>query len=551
MIPANKQKTGRNDPCPCGSGKKFKQCCQRQAATPSPDQSLAYYNMGNAFLAQGRLDAAIEGFRGALKFRPDYAEAHNNLGAALLTQGHLAEAVECFQKALAFKPDYVKALSNQGNALQELGQLAEAIESHRQALLFQPDFAEAHTNLLFALGTHCSGTPAEYLEEAHHYGTSVTARAHPFTHWATSTGQPLRVGLVSGDLSAHPVGYFLESLLAHLNPSRIELIAYSTSPHQDDLTARIRPYFAAWHTISALNDEAAARKIHGDEIQVLVDLAGHTAHNRLPIFAWKPAPVQVSWLGYFASTGVPGIDYLIADPVSVPESHRAHFSETVWYLPDTRLCFTPPTPVGEQIPAPLPALRNGHVTFGCFQNLAKINDAVLALWGRIFQALPQARLRLQNRQMGSAPERALLLQRLEQAGIAADRISLHGAVDRPAYLAAHAEVDIILDTFPYPGGTTTCEALWMGVPTLTLAGDRLLARQGASMMACAGLPDWIAQNEEDYLARAQALASNLHQLAQLRSALRQQVLASPLFNSPRFALQLENALLGMWQQKKT
>lgn len=583
MSPNKNQKTGRNDPCPCGSGKKFKLCCQQRGSSPAPDQSLVWYKLGNSFLAQGQLEAAVNGYRQAIACHPDYAEAHNNLGAALqaqgqldkaiehfrkacalqagnpqahnnlgaalLTQGKPNEAVEAFQTALALKPDYVKALSNLGNARQELGLLPGAIESHRRALQLQPDFTEAHTNLLFALGTHCACTPAEYLEVARLYGAGLMARAKPFTHWATPVGQALRVGLVSGDLCAHPVGYFLENILAHLDPARIELVAYATNRHEDELTARIRPHFSAWHNIAALSDETAVRKIHADGIQVLIDLAGHTAHNRLPIFAWKPAPVQVSWLGYFASTGVPGMDYLLADPVSVPEAHRAHFSEKVWHLPDTRLCFTSPTKAEDFLPAPLPARRNGHVTFGCFQNLAKINDSVLSVWGRIFHALPQARLRVQNKQMGNTTERAHLQQRLQKAGIGADRVTMHGAVDRLTYLAAHAEVDIILDTFPYPGGTTTCEALWMGVPTLTLARDRLLSRQGASLLACVGLEDWIADNAEEYLTRALAHAANLDQLAQLRSDLRQKVLASPLFDAPRFARNLEEALLGMWRQK--
>ncbi|MBU0593641.1 MAG: tetratricopeptide repeat protein [Gammaproteobacteria bacterium] len=582
MLPTKKSKTGRNDPCPCGSGKKYKQCCQRPS--PPPDQALACYNMGNAFLAQGRLDAAVEGFRAAIAYRPEYAEAHNNLGAALQAKGQLDNAIECFRKAcklqagnpqahnnlgaalltqgklseainsfltaLALKPDYAKALSNLGNARQELGLLPEAIESHRRALQLQPDFTEAHTNLLFALGTHNACTVAEYLEEAHLYGTGLMTRAMPFTHWATPAGQALRVGLVSGDLCAHPVGYFLESILAHLDPARIELVAYATNRHEDELTIRIKPHFSAWHNIAASSHETAARKIHSDGIQVLVDLAGHTAHNCLPIFAWKPAPVQVSWLGYFASTGVPGMDYLLADPVSAPEAHLTHFSEKIWHLPDSRLCFTPPTKVDELVPAPLPARLNGHVTFGSFQNLAKINDNVLTVWGRIFHALPQARLRVQNKQMGNETERAHLQQRLQKAGIGADRVTMHGPLERQAYLAAHAEVDIILDTFPYPGGTTTCEALWMGVPTLTLAGDRLLARQGASLLGCTGLEDWIAGDEEDYIARALAHASNIGKLAQLRSALRRKVLDSPLFDAPRFALQLEDALHGMWQQGK-
>ena len=254
------------------------------------------------------------------------------------------------------------------------------------------------------------------------------------------------------------MGFFLESILAHLNPARVELVAYPTQLQEGALTARIKPRFSAWKPIAGLCDKTAARKIHEDGIHILIDLAGHTAHNRLPVFAWKPAPVQVSWLGYFASTGVPGMDYLLADPVSVPESHREHFTETVWYLPDTRLCFTAPAANENLVPTPLPATRNGYVTFGCFQRLSKLNDRVLALWGRIFQELPQSRLRLQNKEMNSPVVREQLQQRLASVGIGAEHVIIKGSVPRRDYLAAHAEVDIILDTFPYPGRTTTCEA---------------------------------------------------------------------------------------------
>jgi predicted O-linked N-acetylglucosamine transferase (SPINDLY family) len=256
--------------------------------------------------------------------------------------------------------------------------------------------------------------------------------------------------------------------------------------------------------------------------------------------------VQVTWLGYFATTGVAEIDYLLADPVSVPPEHQGHFTETVWYLPDTRLCFTPP----QDAPAvaPLPALANGCVTFGSFQNLAKLNDAVLALWARVLAALPDARLRLQNKQFADADIRRQVVQRLQGSGVPPERVSLHGPQPRAAYLAAHGEVDLILDTFPFPGGTTTCEALYMGVPTITLAGDRLIARQGASLLAAAGLNDWVAHSPAQFVEQAIARAGELPALARLRAGLRDQVLASPLFDAPRFARHFEIALRKMWAQ---
>ncbi len=521
----------------------------RKALALKPDYAEAHYNLGNALQIQEQPDAAAESYRKALALQPYHVGAYNNLGTVLLTQGKLDEALNCYRNVLMMQPDLAGAHSNLGNALRDQGKLDQAVASYRKALALQPDYAEAYDNLLLTLSYQC--LPEPYLAEARSYGSKVMDQARPYTRWLNEAtdGQRLRVGLVSGDLRNHPVGFFLESILAHLDPGRIELVAYSTVPQEDALSARIKPRFAAWNTIADLNDQAAASKIHQDGVQILIDLAGHTAHNRLPAFAWKPAPVQLSWLGYWASTGIPGMDYLLADPVSVPESHRAHFTETVWYLPDTRLCFTPPAASPALTVKPLPAVDNGYITFGSFQGLTKINDDVLAAWGRIFQALPGARLRLQNKQINCPATTERLRQRLAGVGITPERVTMASNVAREEYLAAHAEVDIILDTFPYAGGTTTCEAMWMGVPTLTLAGGTLLARQGASLLACAGLADWIAENADDYVDLAISHATDMDRLAGLRSRLREQVLASPLFDGPRFARQLEDALHGIWQAK--
>ncbi|HUX62991.1 tetratricopeptide repeat protein [Sulfuricella sp.] len=525
----------------------------RHALSLKPDVAELHNNLGYVLQAQGKLDAAVEHYRRAIFLKPGIVEAHNNLGNALQEQGKQDEAVQSYRRAIALRPDYVDAYNNLGHTFQAQGKLDEAMECYRHALSLKPDHVQVHGNLLFLHSFHSDCTPAQYQEEARSYGNKLMAQAMPYSRWSVcpvKSGQPLlRVGLVSGDLRSHPVGFFLESILAHLNPARVELVAYPTQLQEDELTARIKSRFASWKPIAGLSDQTAARKIHEDGIHILIDLAGHTAKNRLPVFAWKPAPVQVSWLGYFASTGVPGMDYLLADPVSVPDSHRDHFTETVWYLPDTRLCFTAPATNTNLTLTPLPAARNGYVTFGCFQRLSKINDDVLALWGRIFHALPQSRLRLQSNEMKSPSAREEVQRRLARVGIDPERVMIQGSVPRKDYLAAHADVDIILDTFPYPGGTTTCEALWMGVPTLTLAGDTLLARQGASLLACAGLGDWIASDEDDYVTRALAHAANFNRLARLRSGLREKVLASPLFDALLFALNLEEALQNMWQQK--
>lgn len=553
--------------------------CYRRALALQPDLAEAHFNMGNALKALARLDEAVASYRMALKLKADHPEALCNLGIALQNRGQLAEAVASYRAAIKIRPTYAEAYSNLGVALQEMRQFGEAESSLRRALELKPDVAESHSNLgnvlkdvwrldeaqacyrralqikpdnaatlsnlLFVLSYSLAHSSQEYQAETRRYASTVSALARkPYTTWEhPARPERLRVGMVSGDLHNHPVGYFLEGLLHHIDPQRIQLFAYPTSSNEDALTARIRPRFAGWRPLYGKRDEEAAALIHADGLHVLLDLSGHTSGNRLPVFAWKPAPVQASWLGYFATTGMPEMDFLLADKVGVPPEDQGQFSETICYLPDTRLCFTPP----ENAPpvAALPALSNGAITIGCFQNLTKLGDDVLALWGEIFVALPTARLRMQCKQLGETELQEQMLQRLQRHGIAADRVQLLGSVSRQEYLAAHGEVDFILDTFPYPGGTTTCEALWMGVPTLTLAGENMLARQGASLLHAAGLDNWIAASKPDYVSRAIHFGNDLPALAKLRQNLRVQVQASPVFDAERFARNFENALWEM------
>jgi len=521
--------------------------CYLRSLEIKPYLVETHTNMGIVLQALGQLDGAMASYRRALEINPDYAAAHNSLGNSLQELRQSETALASHRRALEIKPDFSEAYVSLGNVLQDLGQIDEAVASYRRALEIEPGLIVARGNLLFVLKYYASYTPSYYLEQARQYGRIVAARVRRrFTDWkCTAQPERLRVGLVSGDLLTHPVSFFLEGLLARIDPASIELIAYPTHHKEDELTERIRPYFSAWKPMFGLSDEAAARMIHADNVHILLDISGYTRYNRLPIFAWKPAPVQVSWLGYFATTGVAEMDYLLADEVGVPEAERQQFTETVRYLPDTRLCFT--APKADLAVSPLPAMSNDMITFGCFQNLTKLGDEVLEAWGNIFTALPKARLRMQCKQLREPMQVEKLLQRLQRFGIDPARVVTHGSSNREAYLAAHAEVDLILDTFPYPGGTTTCEALWMGVPTLTLAGNSMLARQGASLLTAAGLEEWVTASKEEYIANAIALASDRPKLSALRAGLRQQVLASPLFDAPRFARHFEDALWGMWQ----
>ena len=555
----------------------------RTAVHLASEDAEAHFELGLVFDRLGQAIEAEASLRRALQLNPQLAEAHNELGLILERTDRAADAELSYRRALALRPEWPGVLSNLAIALKFQGKLDEAEASLRRAIALDPQspgahvnlasilrdtnrlaeaerslrrvverfaqMTEARSNLLFSLNYSAEHTPQYCLDEARRYGEVVRSKARaPYSSWTCESDPArLRIGIFSGDIHSHPVGYFLESVLSRLDPSRVELIGYPTNPRVDDLTLRIQPYFSGWRQLAAFSDEAAAREIHRDGIHVLLELSGHTANNRLPVLAWKPAPVQASWLGYFATTGVREIDYFIADEISVPDGHRSHFTESIWYLPDTRLCFSPPDTEAEV--AALPALRsaNGAITFGSFQNLAKLNDRTLSLWGRVLQAVPNSHLRIQSLQLSDPSMQQQLTRRLESVGIAAERISLHGPTARAAYLAAHAEVDMILDTQPFPGGTTTCEALWMGVPTLTVAGDRLISRQGASLMHAAGLAEWVADDEQAFVAKAVALAGEPGKLADLRAGLRERVRTSPLFDAKRFAANLESALWQMWQ----
>lgn len=523
--------------------------CFRRAIQLKPDFSDAHFNLGIALTDLDRLEEAAASYHQALALQPRFLGAHCNLGIVLKDMGRYDEAVAAFERLLALKPDDAAAHNNLGNLLKDLGRLDEAAAHCRQALQLKPDYNEAASNLMFALNYVAGQQPEVLLNEAKAYGERIASGVKPYTTWSNTVdaARPLRIGLVSGDLHQHPVGFFMEGVLKALSAQaagRLSLHAYATQARRDALTEHLQACCDSWCVAAGLSDQTLAERIRADGVDILVDLSGHTAYNRLPLFALKPAPVQLTWLGYFATTGVAAIDYLLADPWTVPPAHEAHFIERIWRLPETRMCFTPPD---ADVPvATLPALRQGHITFGCFNNITKLNDEVVALWARVLKAVDGSRLMLKAKQLDEASVKQGLLSRFEAQGIDPQRLTLAGRSPRAEYLAAYGEVDIGLDPFPFTGGTTSAESLWMGVPVLTLAGDRLVSRQGVGLMMNAGLPDWVAQDADDYVAKAVAHAADVPALAALRAGLRQQALASPVFDGARFARHLEAAWRGMW-----
>ncbi len=524
------------------------------------EQTIALWpDFGDAELARGnvlddlnRSDEALAAYERALVIRPDWVEAHGNLGLAYLKQAKLPQAIASLRAAVALAPGLSTAHSNLANALKANGDLELAIDTYQRALEIEPSNLEALSGLIFTLNYLANGSAAETLATAKRFGELATQAARPFNHWNNSPDpkRRLRVGIVSGDLREHPVGFFFESIIAALAASdardHLELFAYSNHLLADSTTARIRAGFNHWTLVTGMDDALFVARVREDQIDVLIDLSGHTAHHRLPAFAWKPAPVQISWLGYFGTTGVPAMDYLLADPWSLPVELEEHFSERIWRMPETRLCFTPPR--GRHPVAALPALTNGKITFGCFGHLTKANDGVIALWSRVLSAVPGSQLCIKAPQLGDSAARERLLARFAEPGIDATRLRLVGPSARAEYLDAYGDIDIVLDTFPFPGGTTSAESLWMGVPVLTLSGDRFLSRQGVSLLVNVGLADWVATSADDYVARAVQHTSDLRQLSALRSSLRGQVLAAPLFDAARFAGYFEQALREIWRQ---
>lgn len=521
--------------------------------TLHPEYPDFHYYQGNLHISNTQLEEAAQSYSTALALGANNADVHSALGMVQYRLGNKKAAIESLSNAQNIDPSAgAEAQYASGSYFLRYGKPDLAIANFEMAIALRPDFHKAHSILLFTLSFNPTHSTS-YTEAAMRYAAMLRAQSQvfiqaPVQHYVRGA-RPLKVGFVSGDLKAHPVGFFLEGILQEMDPERIVSIAYSNTSNEDQNTAKLRARFGEWHDIRKMNDDDAAQMIRDHQIDILVDLAGHTGENRLPIFIRQPAPVQVTWLGYFASTGLSEIDYVLADEISVPVHSLEFFSEKVWYLPETRLCMTPPSTPRRIDCSPLPAQVNGYVTFGSFQSRSKINQQVLLTWSQVLAAVPGSHLRLQVSRMDDPSLREELLQQLVVAGIPLDKVSLHSGMHWEEYLEAYKHVDILLDTFPYPGGTTTAEALWMGVPTVTLMGDTMLSRQGASMLYCVGLNDWIADSRIDFVAKAAMFAADLPALARLRTELRDRAVNSLLFDTRRFAANLQDCFENMFQRR--
>ena len=523
----------------------------RHAVELNPENAAIWLNLGAALLELSVRDEAIVCFRRAIQLEPGRPEAYNILGSALLDAGLLGEAKEQLQVALRLRPTYPAAHDNLGRALRAQGRAAEAAEEFRTALATAPQ-PGTHSNLVYALNFVPGISPAEVFAEhkrwAELHAASLKTEARPFAI-ELEADRRLRIGYVSPDFIHHAVSYFIEPVLAAHDHARVEMFCYSNALVPDAVTARLRALSDHWRDIAQLNDEQVSMLIREDKIDILVDLAGHTARHRLLVFARKPAPVQVTWLGYPNTTGLAAINYRITDALSDPTGQTdAWQSEELIRLPETFSCYRPP----DDAPAvsKLPALENGYITFGSFNHFAKINSAVLDLWARLLVRLRSARLLLKARSLADPETTAQVLAAFARRGVGEDRITLRSdELSVPAQLGLYHGVDIALDTFPYNGTTTTCEALWMGMPVVTLAGQTHVSRVSASLLTHLGRSEWIAHSEDEYIEKCVRLAADLPSLAEVRTGQRERMRLSPLCDATRFTVHLEAAYREMWRRR--
>lgn len=517
--------------------------CLEDALKLNPNSDAAFTNLGMALKETGRLDEALAAHYRAIELNPKSHFAFNNLGGFLKEQGRFAEALACFEKAIALQPGFHLAHNNRGSALCELGRAREAVECFRRALELKPTYHHAFSNLLFALNYLPDTDRAELFAEHRRfdatYGEPLRALITPHTN-LPDPERVLRVGFVSGDFRDHPVASFIEPVFAHYSRTNLEVFCYANHPIEDEMTARLRGRVEHWRNVASLTDDELATAIRHDRIDILVDLSGHTARNRLLVFARKPAPVQVSMIGYMQTTGMSAMDYRITDsgldPVGMSEAFNV---EQLIRLPAGAATFRPPAdcpPVNE-----LPALTNGFLTFGSFNNLAKVTPEAVTAWAEILKTIPNSRLLVVGR-TGNSIEEAFATH-----GIAPGRIEMIPRLPLKEFLTLHHRVDLLLDTFPYNGGTTTLIAAWMGVPFVTLPGDATTGRTGANLLQPLGLPSLIATSPSDYVHRAVVAAGDLERLAQWRGTLRAR-LGPLLGGGEAYTYQLQYAFRDMWRK---
>lgn len=548
----------------------------------SPDIARAWAEKGSALHDLARYDEAMEAFDEALEIDGSFVFALNGLGLAAFELQRLAVALAAFEQALAIEPSNVDALFYRAMTLEGLGRTEESLEAYREVLVHRPRFALAynniakierdmglirqaqatyrkalaidpdrpqmHSNLLLTMLYDPELGPDELSREHRAWGERFGNPPGRFTEWPNDLDpeRPLSIGLVSSEFCRHAVSGWLLAALQSLEPDRFRVVCYSNRAVEDDLTERFKTLASVWRRVLGMDDRGLAELIRADGIDILIDISGHTAFNRLPCFALKPAPVQAGWLGYPYTTGLHAIDYCVMDEVAVHTGEEAQFVEEVVRLSSGRFCYEPPLRAPEV--AQPPVMRNGWITFGSFNNVTKLTEEVLEVWCRILHHLPTSRLVLKSPSLGNPAVADRIRATICGTGITAARLELRGGSDFLTLLGEYAELDIALDPFPFGGGATSCEALWMGLPVVTLPSWQPVSRQTQGYLWAMGRSEWVASNVDEYIRIAAELASDPLRLVDLRMSQRDIMHASPLCDKRTLGQELERALRMMWRR---
>ncbi len=519
----------------------------RAALALDPHQARAWSLLARIALDHNQLERALECYAPILAVHPDDPEYLVDAGELNRRAGHLSQAVELSERALALTPRDGRAWRVRRRALEELDRLEEALTCLRHEIELEPGDIVTYSDLLFLLSRSDLLPPRQVAEEYRRWGElhadrltqAVEAHANP-----PEPARLLRVGYVSADFRGHALSYFAEPFLARHDRRAWRIYCYSSCARPDAVTERLRGLADEWREITALSEDAVARMVRDDRIDILVDLSGHSLGNRLLLFARKPAPIQMTWLGYMGGTGMAAMDYRITDRYADPEGEAdSEYREHLLRLPHSKWCYAPSAVMPEC--NALPALRRGYVTFGSFSGFSRVSNATLRAWALLLRRLPESRLRVVTAPSGESLDR--MLEIFDAAGVAAGRLELLGRLPLEAFLRQYLEVDVALDPFPMNGATTTCESLCMGVPVISRTGRSSVSRSGASVLGNAGLAHLVARSWEEYVDIALQLASDLPALAALRSTLRQRLRASPLLDAERFTRDLEALYRDAWR----
>jgi protein O-GlcNAc transferase len=514
------------------------------ARTLAPDNARVALALATLLDHAKRRAEAKEWYLRAAHLDPDRAaEAYRRLGRLLYSDADIFSAITAYEEFVKREQRNAEAWNLLGNAYMDVAAIPHATRCYKAALAIDPKHADIFDNLLLCHHYDPTFTADRMYESHREWARRFASDLAPIDRAPRSTPSSAarqRIGFMSQSLCSSPTGFFLLPLLRHIDTQRFEVFCYSAGARQDDVSEELRRYAETWREVGNDDDDILAQRIAADDLDVLIDLAGHAPGNRLRAVAGKPAPIVATWLDYFDTTGLDSVDYLIADVVSVPLNSSQRFSEAVLRIEPSRLCYAPPAYAPS--PAAPPALRNGFVTFGSFNRLAKLAEPVVDLWARLLRAIPNARLLLKSAAFNHPTTRAVFASRFEQRGIATGRLDLRGSSPHLQMLTEYGDIDIALDPFPYNGGLTTCEALWMGVPVIALLGDSMISRQSAALLMAAGRAEWIARTEDEWLTIAIALGDDTSALAGARSVLRSAVASSPLVDGARFARAFETVL---------